>query len=67
MYFVIFLRQVLISEPDRCKIRMEVQSLSQHSTLLQCARLEERQNILHRKIISWQEIQAHYIPTIFTI
>ena len=67
MYFVIFLRQVLISEPDRRKLRMEVQSLSQHATPLQRARLEERQNVLHRKIISWQEIQAHYIPTIFTI
>ena len=44
-----------------------MKSLSQHASPLQHARLEERQNVLHRKIISWQEIQARYIPSIFTI
>jgi hypothetical protein len=44
-----------------------VQSLSKHATSLQHARLEEKKNILNRKIISWQEIQARYIPAIFTI
>jgi hypothetical protein len=44
-----------------------VKSLSKHVTSLQRARLEERKNVLHRKIISWQEIHALYIPAIFTI
>jgi hypothetical protein len=66
MYFIIFLRRFLISD-NRRKLREEVQSLSKHATSLQRARLEEKKNILHRKIIAWQEIHAHYIPAIFTI
>lgn len=46
---------------------MEELSLGQHATTLQRSKLVEKKNILHRKVISWQEVQQVYIPAISTI
>lgn len=46
---------------------MEEQSLGQHATAIQRSKLAEKKNVLHRKLISWQEVQQIYIPAIVTI
>jgi hypothetical protein len=46
----------------RRKLKTEILSLGQHLTALQRAKLLEKLNSLHRKIMSWFEIQAVYIP-----
>lgn len=51
----------------RRKLSVEEEKLGQHATSLQRSKLTEKQNILHRKLISWQELQQIYIPAISTI
>src|ERR1700729_346901 len=51
----------------RRKLRVEEKDLTQHTTALQRARVEEKKNILHRKLITWQEAQLMHIPALVTI
>ncbi|KIL56864.1 hypothetical protein M378DRAFT_188510 [Amanita muscaria Koide BX008] len=46
------------------KLQADEKSLGTHATPLQRARLQEKKNALHRKLTSWQEVQAIYIPAI---
>ncbi|KAM6490840.1 hypothetical protein JOM56_013709 [Amanita muscaria] len=54
-------------EDARCKLQSEIQSLGPHATPLQQAQSQEKLNILYRKLISWFEIQAIYIPAVATL
>ena len=46
---------------------MEEQNLGQHATAMQRSKLTEKKNVLHRKLIAWQEVQQIYIPAILAI
>ncbi|KAI0693247.1 hypothetical protein C8T65DRAFT_699285 [Cerioporus squamosus] len=48
------------------RLKSEVQALSMHATDLQRAKLQERQNVLRRRIDAWMEIQQLYMPGIST-
>ena len=41
--------------------------LSPHASSLQQARIQEKSNVLLRKLVSWFEIQAIYIPAVATL
>lgn len=46
---------------------MEEQSLGVHATALQKAQFQERKNTFYRKVLSWQDIQALYVPAIMAL
>jgi hypothetical protein len=42
-------------------------SLGPHATSLQKAQIQEKKNTFFRKLASWQEVQAFYLPTVATL
>ena len=51
----------------RFKLHTEEMSLGLHATSLQKALILEKKNAFFRKLASWQEVQAFYLPTIVTL
>jgi hypothetical protein len=56
-----------LSISPRCKLRVEEKSLGLHATSLQKAQMQERKNVFFRKVVSWQEVQEFYLPTVATL
>ena len=56
---------VLIS--FRFKLHTEEKSLGLHPTSLQKAHIQEKKNAFFRKLASWMEVQAFYLPTVATL
>ena len=51
----------------RFKLHTEEESSSLHATSLQKAHIQEKKNAFFRKLASWQEVQAFYLPTVATL
>ncbi|TFK78062.1 hypothetical protein K466DRAFT_446088, partial [Polyporus arcularius HHB13444] len=48
------------------RLKTEVEALTDHATDIQRAKVQERQNVLRRRIDAWTEIQQLYMPGIAT-
>ena len=46
---------------------MEEKSLGLHATSLQKAQIQEKKDTFFRKLASWQEVQAFYLPMAATL
>ncbi len=56
-----------VSQPfRRRRLKTEVEALTDHATDIQRAKVQERQNVLRRRIDAWTEIQQLYMPGIAT-
>ena len=51
----------------RFKIHTEEKSLGLHATSLQKAHIQEKKNAFFRKVASWQDVQAFYLPPVVTL
>ena len=49
---------------SRRKLRFDISNLGLHATALQRAKVQERTNGLQRRIESWRDVQAIYIPSV---
>ncbi|KAG1788040.1 uncharacterized protein HD556DRAFT_1434199 [Suillus plorans] len=62
-------RSVLISsgmeiEDQQCRLARDIELLGGHPTDLQRTKLQERSNILRRKIEQWSKVQLLYMPVV---
>ena len=51
----------------RFKVHTEEGSLGLHATSLQRAHIQEKKNAFFRKVASWQDVQAFYLPVVVTL
>ncbi|KAG1791580.1 uncharacterized protein HD556DRAFT_1240578 [Suillus plorans] len=48
----------------RCRLARDLELLGAHPTDLQCTKLQERGNVLRRKIEQWSNVQLLYMPVV---
>ncbi|KAI0712134.1 hypothetical protein C8Q76DRAFT_693826 [Earliella scabrosa] len=54
-------------EDSQRRLKTDIMGLSQHATDIQRAKMTERQNLLHRRINAWSEIQQLYMPGVVAL